>query len=648
MYAHFYRLVEDPFNLTPDPRFHYVNSSTQEALASVLYGIRSRKGFVTLVGEAGTGKTTLLRRVVEEIDEEATVVFVFNPGVSFNELLEYICMELGIETEGCKRLVLLERLNQYLLDSLVKGTNVVVIIDEAQTLDESVLEELRLLTNLETSKEKILQIVLAGQPELAATLRKPSLRQLRQRVGVRAVLKPMMPSEIGRYVKTRLRGAGAERAEIFTPTALRKIWKCSQGIPRLINVVCDNAMMIAFADGRQRVSGRIMKEAISDLEGVERSGGLYELGRVVGGNAYRYAAIAAIAAAALALAVPLLSGYSPGWLAGLEAYVAHEPGVVPVEENTTAEARADARVTIKQPTATPSLRGDAGDGGTKDAAAASVSRASAQASAGISALVEEDDSAPALQAPEVSLDASRLPQPVAVEAAEAAPAVDSPKAVGTFSDPPVPSVEDSTRLAELIARSTAARLYAGRPKFGFDGPAPRAKSEARPAETPAPRLGRKVLIRSGDTIWDIALAYYGNAGSRTLAMIMEHNSELSDPRKLVVGSTMDLPFRSAAQMISQDRDGSWRILLSASPNRPDLEAVRRWAQARGEDAMRLEIRRDAEAGVPALYALGYESSALALGAAQDVLRKSSARPQGPEDREVQVDDRDSGEDVAGF
>ena len=142
MYAHFYQLAENPFNLTPDPKFHYINESTREAMAAILHGLKGRKGFITLIGEAGTGKTTLLKRILDEIEGETQVVFVFNPGVSFDELLEFICMELGISTDGRRRLQLIERLNAHLLAQLTAGRNVVVMIDEAQTLDDDVLEEL--------------------------------------------------------------------------------------------------------------------------------------------------------------------------------------------------------------------------------------------------------------------------------------------------------------------------------------------------------------------------------------------------------------------------------------------------------------------------------------------------------------------------
>ena len=300
MYAHFYHLTEQPFNLTPDPKYHYVNESTREAMANILHGIKSRKGFLTLIGEAGTGKTTLLKRIVDEIEGETQVVFVFNPGVSFDELLEFICTELGIETRGTKRLHLLEKLNAYLLEQLTDGRNVVVMIDESQTLKDDVLEELRLLSNLETAKEKILQILLAGQPELNDTLRRPNLRQLRQRIAVRATLEPMQADEIGAYIETRLRTAGADRNDLFTPGALKKIYQASDGIPRIINVTCDNAMMLAFAEGEHKITAKVVAEAVRDLHGGSKQSGMGDRVReLFASSILRYGAAALVGAALL-------------------------------------------------------------------------------------------------------------------------------------------------------------------------------------------------------------------------------------------------------------------------------------------------------------------------------------------------------------
>src|SRR5438552_3308963 len=190
MYAEYFGLRESPFNITPDPRFLYLNDCYQEALAALGYGIEARKGFISLIGDAGTGKTTLLRRLLDTVGPATKTVLLLNPTVSFDEILEHILLELGVPPEGGRKLVLLQRLNEFLLEHTQAGGNVALLIDEAQDLRPDVLEELRLLSNLETAREKILQIVLAGQPELDATLADPSLRQLRPRVALRIRLRP--------------------------------------------------------------------------------------------------------------------------------------------------------------------------------------------------------------------------------------------------------------------------------------------------------------------------------------------------------------------------------------------------------------------------------------------------------------------------
>ncbi len=415
MYAHFYQLSENPFNLTPDPKFHYVNTSTREAMASILHGIKSRKGFITRIAEAGTGKTTLLKRIVDEIEGETQVVFVFNPGVSFDELLEFICSELGIETHGCKRLHLLDRLNTHLLEQLTRGRNVVVMIDEAQTLEDSVLEELRLLSNLETAKEKILQILLSGQPELEEKLRKPSLRQLRQRIGVRATLKPVRLEEMPAYVETRLRSAGAERNELFTSAALKKIWQASQGIPRVINVICDNAMMLAFADGKKRITPKLLREAVRDLEGEVSAdalrGGAPEW-LSSRGTGYALAA-AAMVAAAIPLATFLRANFDPSSLFPRDEARVEEP---------VATATSSLDVVVPTKPAEPSTKAvpsaDAPHAAGEPAPTVALSPGAARV----------DDETASLHALETDASAR-------------------------------PAIQDSMRRAEIVARSTAARLY---------------------------------------------------------------------------------------------------------------------------------------------------------------------------------------------
>ncbi len=267
MYAEFFGLRELPFNITPDPRFLYMNGCYQEALAALGYGVEARKGFISLIGDAGTGKTTLLRRLLDTVGPMTRTVLLLNPTVGFDEILEHILLELGIPLEGGRKLVHLQRLNEFLLEHTAAGGNVALLVDEAQDMRPEVLEELRLLSNLETAREKILQIVLAGQPELDDTLANTSLRQLRQRVALRIRLHPLSPADVAAYARTRLQRVGGPEADLFTPGAFERIAALSHGIPRLINVLCDASLLAAFAEGSRTVTPAIVEDAWRDHDG---------------------------------------------------------------------------------------------------------------------------------------------------------------------------------------------------------------------------------------------------------------------------------------------------------------------------------------------------------------------------------------------
>ena len=271
MYCDFYQLTERPFNVTPDPKFLYLNARYREAIASLNYGITQRKGFITLIGEAGTGKTTLLKRLLEDLDAKTKSVFIFNTNVTFEEILEYIFAEFDLPVHNGKKLYMLQRLNSFLLEELRGGSNVALLIDEAQDLEFSVLEDLRLLSNLETAKEKILQIVLSGQPELGQKLSNPVLRQLRQRIGINCRLLPLSRDEITEYIQFRLQAAGCPDLKLFSREAEDQIYHFSRGIPRLVNVVCDNALVIGYALGKKRIGADLISEAAADLLSVEPS-----------------------------------------------------------------------------------------------------------------------------------------------------------------------------------------------------------------------------------------------------------------------------------------------------------------------------------------------------------------------------------------
>jgi general secretion pathway protein A len=267
MYKRFFGLKENPFNVNPDPRYLFLTESTQEALACLTYGIETRKGFILLTGEVGTGKTTLVNRLLEWLQKErVSTAFVFNPRLSVSQFFDFMMADFGIPCESRQKSQVLLKLNQWLLDRYQAGERAVLIVDEAQNLSPQMLEEIRLLTNLETSTEKLLQIVLSGQPELEHKLNQPQLRQLRQRVTLRAKTRPLTREETSGYIQERLRIAGAENTNIFSPEAVEVVHRYARGIPRVSNLICEHALISAFVDQRNPVTVDIVEEAAREFD----------------------------------------------------------------------------------------------------------------------------------------------------------------------------------------------------------------------------------------------------------------------------------------------------------------------------------------------------------------------------------------------
>jgi general secretion pathway protein A len=267
MYTTFFGFKERPFDVTPDPKFLYLSPEHTEMLASLVYGISQRRGFITVIGEAGTGKTTLLNATLDRLDPKTQVAYIFNTDVSFEELLTMTLMELGLaRAEGSLyKLQALDRLNRFATEQMAKGGNVVLIVDEAQNLDHRMMENLRLLSNLETRKQKLIQIVFSGQPELDRKLSHPSLRQLAQRISLRRYITALGERQTYEYVQHRLGVAGYRGPRLFKGRAQELIWRYSGGIPRKINILCDNALLIAFGLSNKKCSTAVMEEAIRDL-----------------------------------------------------------------------------------------------------------------------------------------------------------------------------------------------------------------------------------------------------------------------------------------------------------------------------------------------------------------------------------------------
>jgi general secretion pathway protein A len=267
MYKAFFGLRANPFNVNPDPRYLFLTRHTEEALACLTYGIQSRKGFVLLTGEVGTGKTTLINKLMEWLRlQQVATAFIFNSRMDVPQFLDYMMADFGIACDTESKSQILQRLYNWLLDRYRAGETAVLIVDEAQNLSEEVLEEIRMLTNLETFTEKLLQIVLVGQPELEVKLKQPQLRQLRQRLTLRAKTHPLTIEETRAYVQQRLRIAGSSGANIFDNEALSAIHRDSKGIPRVVNLICEHCLVSAFVDQKNTVTVDIVDAVARDFE----------------------------------------------------------------------------------------------------------------------------------------------------------------------------------------------------------------------------------------------------------------------------------------------------------------------------------------------------------------------------------------------
>ena len=267
MYAAYFGLKENPFNLAPEPRYLYLSDHHRDALNCLIYGIKEKKGFVLITGGIGTGKTTVCRALLNSLDDTVETALIFNTAISDLDLLETILTEYGVSLKGSPKTKkgYIDALNNFLLKNFAAGKNAVLIIDEAQNLSHGVLEQIRMLSNLETEREKLIQIILIGQPELNNTLILPALRQLNERITVRHELQPLAPKEVQSYISYRLGIAGGPGSISFTAGALGQIYNYTEGIPRRINTLCDRALLIAYTKNTARIDRRLVTRAVRDI-----------------------------------------------------------------------------------------------------------------------------------------------------------------------------------------------------------------------------------------------------------------------------------------------------------------------------------------------------------------------------------------------
>ena len=267
MYREFFGLKEKPFNVTSDPNFLFLSRVHKEAFSHLLYGIKERKGFLEITGEIGAGKTTLCRALLNQLDRSTKSAFIFNSTLPELQLFEAVLEDYGLIIERKTKSAMIRQLNNFLINELSVGNNVILIIDEAQNLKPSILEEIRMLSNLETEKEKLFQIILVGQPELRNKLNSPSLTQLRQRIAIRFHITPLEKDEVDKYIYHRLTVAGSTGQISFDQGAIEAIYKYSGGIPRLINMVCDKALLAAYVMGARDVTLGMVERSIHEIEG---------------------------------------------------------------------------------------------------------------------------------------------------------------------------------------------------------------------------------------------------------------------------------------------------------------------------------------------------------------------------------------------
>ena len=270
MYNEYYGFREPPFNITPDPRFLFFSEQHREAFNHILFGIRERKGFIQITGEVGAGKTTVCRSILEQLGDRYKTALILNPRLTSAQLVRGVLAELGLPARRADRAAGLEVLNRFLLEQAEAGRDVVLFIDEAQDLGDELLEDVRLLSNLETDSRKLLQIVLIGQPELRDKLNAQGLRQLRQRITVRYHLEPLSRADTERYIRHRLQIAGGNGRPEFNAWAIRGVHRYSKGVPRLINAVCDKALLCGFVLQADRLNAGHVRRAVRELEGTFR------------------------------------------------------------------------------------------------------------------------------------------------------------------------------------------------------------------------------------------------------------------------------------------------------------------------------------------------------------------------------------------
>ncbi|MBE7558917.1 AAA family ATPase [bacterium] len=497
MYLSFYNLRKEPFHITPDPAFLYLSRGHKEALGAVIYGTEQRKGFVAITGEVGTGKTTVVRAYLERIDRtRVRPIYIFNANLSFKELLSTILMELGVEAGSDNVHAMVHRLHEVLIEEFRADHNVVLIIDEAQNMPIKTLENLRMLSNLETTQDKLLQIVLVGQPELEAKLNLPELRQLRQRIAFRAKIAPLSARDSYEYINFRLEKVVLSREPLFTKTALRRIVDYAQGSPRVINILCDNALIAGFGSQTKPVTAQIVKEVIADYEGRSAHRG---------SRLWRYAA-AVVALGFLGVAA---SPYGRGWMEDLGLRVGQNEAEQPA-------ARTPVPAPAVKPSPTPVV--DVNREATDEDEPVAVEAPGRPRMAGLHATEEPviEPIATPTPTPEPAATATPTPLPAPVALTPATAESVLPAAV----------METATR-AEVVEPPALA--------------VPLVSVVQPPIFQVTSGRGVTRIVREGDFLSRLCVEVYGFSNSQVLELVREANPQIADVNRIMVGDVIRFP-----------------------------------------------------------------------------------------------------------
>jgi general secretion pathway protein A len=601
MYTAYFGLDEEPFNITPDPRFFFAKTPYKEAYASLCYGIGERKGFIVLTGEVGTGKTTLLRMLMANLEATTRAVFFYRTTLTFEEFLTFLCDELGIQGAGEGRLQRLQALNDFLLAQSKRGITVVLLIDEAQNLDDAFLENLRLLSNLETPTEKLLQIVLVGQPELEKKLDQPSMRQLKQRIALQRRLERLDPQEVGAYIAYRLQMAGCERKNLFASPAIRRIALYSQGIPRLINTICDNALLNAYGASRQTVTAEMIDEVAADhrLEAfalVSAEGPLPALaarrsepkgwgqrrgGKVVAGRRRRRVWIGV---ATLLVLIVLGQGVAAfAFLA--DTHLSQLPGHM-VRLVRQAGTRLEAWT------------------GQLSTQLAEVFSGTAEVEPTPAALATAAVPARPAPSPQAPLPAPAVPQAVSTPVPEPKPVV---ARLSTPSLQPVRETAHPLQQAVAMPTPSARRASEAVPEplraVAPEEPSVSATGELPPGhllgkaanESPSPvstaRPGRSIVLPPATTIGGIAATVYNWQNCiLPLDLIAEANPHILDINVVRAGEVLHLPHLTRDTLLRAQPDGTYHLILASPTNAQHAQSLSQKVQEKGYTA-NITLRR---------------------------------------------------------